>query len=443
MNQENSYSTSRRDFLRASGAATASLMAAPFILTGRAAELSPGDAIKVGLVGCGGRGSGAAMQAMNADSNAQLVAMGDVFDNSLQRSLAELKRTAEQNGAGHKIKVDPKKCFIGLDSFQKVIDSGVDLVILATPPGFRPQHLAAAVAAGKHVFCEKPMATDGPGVRSVLASVEEAKKKNLALVAGFCWRYDTARREFFKRLHDGMIGDVRAMYHTYYTGPVKPMPPSSSRKEGMSDVEWQVRNWYNFSWLSGDGYTEQCVHSVDKMAWTMNDVPPLRCTAVGGRQTPNNDGNIYDHIEVNYEFANGVRGFVVHRQIPNCHSENRDYLIGSKGNGTVGGRRSAVELTDMKGEMLWRSGAAPKDMYQVEHDELFASIRNGKPINDGVRMAHSTLMGLMGRMAAYTGQEITWEQAMNSQEHLVPQKLSWDMALPASPMPIPGKTKFI
>ena len=443
MNQEHSSATSRRQFLRSSSAITAGLVAAPFVLTGRSAELSPGDAIKVGLVGCGGRGSGAAMQAMNADPNAQLVAMGDVFENSLQRSLAELKKTAERSQSGHKIKVEPEKCFIGLDAFQKVIDSGVDLVILATPPGFRPQHLAAAVAAGKHIFCEKPMATDAPGLRSVLASVEEAKKKNLALVAGFCWRYDTARREFFKRLHGGDIGEVRSMYHTYYTGPVKPMPPKSARKEGMSDVEWQVRNWYNFSWLSGDGYTEQCVHSVDKMAWAMHDVPPLKCVAVGGRQTPNNEGNIFDHIEVNYEYANGVRGFVVHRQIPNCHSENRDYIMGTKGNGNIGGRRSAVELVDLKGEVQWRSGAAPKDMYQVEHDELFASIRNGKPINDGPRMATSTLMALMGRMAAYTGKEVTWEEAMNSQDRLVPEHLKWDMELPIAPMPVPGKTKFV
>jgi predicted dehydrogenase len=219
------------------------------------------------------------------------------------------------------------------------------------------------------------------------------------------------------------------------------MPPASARKPEMTDVEWQVRNWYNFGWLSGDGYTEQCVHSVDKMAWTMKDVPPIRCTAVGGRQTPNNEGNIFDHIEVNYEFANGVRGFVVHRQIPNCHSGTHDYVMGSKGNGYIGRRpRVAVEIT---GETEWQSGPAPKDMYQVEHDELFASIRNGKPINDGVRMATSTMMGLMGRMAAYTGQEITWEQAMSSQDRLVPENLTWDMPLPIRPMAVPGKTKFI
>jgi predicted dehydrogenase len=442
MTQENSV-TSRREFIRASGAATAGLVAAPFVFTGRSAELSPGDTIKVGLIGCGGRGSEAAMQALQADSSVQLVAMADAFEDNLQNHLKEIKRSAEKNEIAQKVKVEPDKCFVGLDAYQKVIDSGVDLVILATPPGFRPQHLKAAIAAGKHVFCEKPMATDGPGLRSVLESVAEAKRKNLALVAGFCWRYDSARREFFKRLHDGVIGDVRALYHTYYTGPVKPMPPADERKPGMTDVQWQVRNWYNFAWLSGDGLTEQGVHSVDKMAWAMKDVPPLKCTAVGGRQRPNNEGNIYDHVEVNYEFANGVRGFVVHRQIPGCHSETRDYIIGAKGNGNIGGRRSPVEFTSPADEVQWRARAAEKNMYQVEHDELFASIRNGKPINDGVRMAHSTLMGLMGRMAAYTGQEITWEQAMNSQERLVPENLTWDMPLPIAPIAISGKTKFI
>ena len=440
MHQEKSILSTRREFIRSSSAVTAGLVAAPFVLTGRSADLSPGDTIKVGLIGCGGRGSGAAKQALSADKNVQLVAMADVFENQLTNALGTLKNDKE---VGEKVKVENTKTFVGLDAYQKLLDSGVDLVILATPPGFRPQHLQAAVAAGKHIFCEKPMATDAPGVRSVLESVAEAKRKNLALVAGFCWRYDLARRDFFKRLHDGMIGDVRAMYHTYYAGPVKPMQPASARKPGMGDVEWQLRNWYNFAWLSGDGLTEQGVHSVDKMAWAMKDVPPIKCTAVGGRQTPNHDGNIYDHIEINYEFANGVRGFVVHRQIPNCYGENRDYIIGSKGNGNIGTRRSVVELTDAAGEIQWRSGAAERDMYQVEHDELFASIRDGKPINDGERMAHSTLMGLMGRMAAYTGQEISWDQALNSQEHLVPANLTWDMQLPVAPMPIPGKTKFI
>jgi predicted dehydrogenase len=429
---------SRREFLKTSGAVTAATMAAPFIATGRAADISPGDTIRVGLVGCGGRGTGAAQQALKADSNVQLVAVADPFESQMEQSVAALAKSSE---VADKVKVDGARRYGGLDGYQKLIDSGVDLVILASPPGFRPAHLKAAVAAGKHIFCEKPMATDAAGVRSILASVEEARRKNLAIVAGYCWRYDLARREFFKRIHDGAIGEVRGMYHTYYTGPVKPMPAASARKSGMSDVEWQVRNWYNFTWLSGDGFVEQAIHSVDKMAWLMKDVPPVKCTAVGGRQTPNHEGNIYDHIEVNYEFANGVRGFVVHRQIPNCHSENRDYIMGSKGLGYIGRRpRIAVEIT---GENEWQAPPATRDMYQVEHDELFASIREGKPINDGVRMATSTLMGIMGRMAAYTGQEVTWEQAMQSKEQLVPDPIDWTTPMPITPVAIPGKTRLI
>ena len=193
--------------------------------------------LKVGLIGCGGRGSGAASQALNADPNVVLTAMGDAFEDQLQKSLQSL-----QKEHADKVKVTPEKCFVGLDAYQKVIDSGVDVVLLATPPGFRPVHLKAAVDAGKHIFCEKPMATDAPGVRSVLESVKAAKEKNLSLVAGFCWRYETARREFYQRIHDGAIGDIRAIYATYYAGPVKPMPPASERpagdgRSGMADAQ--------------------------------------------------------------------------------------------------------------------------------------------------------------------------------------------------------------
>ncbi|MEW6159144.1 MAG: Gfo/Idh/MocA family oxidoreductase [Verrucomicrobiota bacterium] len=425
--------TSRRKFLKSSGTAfLGGAFVAPYLAFPAKSFAANSDTLKIGLIGCGGRGTGAANQALNADKNVVLTAMADVFENQLYGSLNNLKKQMPD-----RVDVKPDHCFVGIDAYQKVIDSGVDVVLLATPPGFRPKHLEAAIKAGKHVFCEKPMATDAPGVRSILESVEQAKRKQLAIVAGFCWRYDYARREFFKQIHDGVLGEVRAMYHTYYTGPVKPMPPASARKPGMSDVEWQVRNWYNFVWLSGDGYTEQAVHSVDKMAWTMKDVPPLKATAVGGRQTPNNEGNIYDHIEVNYEYANGVRGFVVHRQISNCYGENRDYLMCEKGNGNIGGRRAPVEIN---GRRIY-DGPTP-DMYQVEHDELFASIRAGKPINDGVRMAYSTLLAIMGRMAAYTGQEITWEQAMNSEERIVPDPINWNMQLPIAPMAIPGQTKL-
>ena len=260
-----------------------------------------------------------------------------------------------------KVKVTPEKCFVGLDAYQKVIDSGVDVVLLATPPGFRPVHLKAAVDAGKHIFCEKPMATDAPGVRSVLESVKAAKEKSLSLVAGFCWRYEAARREFYKRIHDGAIGDIRAIYATYYTGPVKPMPPASERPAGMGDLEWQMRNWYNFIWLSGDGYVEQACHSVDKVAWAMKDQSPLKAVAVGGRQTPNNQGDIFDHMFVVYEFPDDVRAFV-------GPAPDRQHVLGQFG--LPHGRRrlwqdSGWAAPYLKGKENWRYKGPKTDMYQT------------------------------------------------------------------------------
>jgi len=437
MNQDNS--TSRREFIRASGAVTAGLMAAPFVLTGRSAELSPGDAIKVGLVGCGGRGSGAAKQALNADSNVQLVAVADAFEGNLQRGLNALKA---DNEVKDKIRVEPEKCFVGIDAYQKLIDSGVDLVVLASPPGFRPMHLKAAVDAGKHVFCEKPMATDAPGVRSILESVAKAKAKNLAIVAGYCWRYNYAERAIFKRIIEGEIGDVRSFYGTYNTGLVGRNVP---RTEGMGDLEYQIRNWFFYTWLSGDHLVEQCIHTVDKMAWAFNDVPPLKCIAHGGRQVriAPEYGNIYDHFECVYEYPNNARGFNFCRQQSNCANDNSDWIYGSKGTGRVLGFGGMPWIKNEKGENAWRYSGERPDMYQVEHNELFKSIRDGKPINDGIRMAHSTLVGIMGRMAAYTGKEITWEQALNSTEDLTPK--NWDLKseFPVTPVAMPGKTRFI
>lgn len=437
MNQESI--SSRREFLRTSSTITAGLVAAPFVLTGRSAQLSPGDVIRVGLVGCGGRGSGAAKQALSADSNVQLVAVADAFENNMRRGLNALKNDAEVKD---KVRVEPDKCFVGLDSYQKLIDSGVDLVVLASPPGFRPMHLKAAVEAGKHVFCEKPMATDAPGVRSVLESVAKAKEKNLAVVAGFCWRYNYAERALFERIIGGEIGDVRSYYGTYNTGLVGRNVP---RTEGMGDLEYQIRNWFFYTWLSGDHLVEQCIHTVDKMAWAFNDVPPLKCVAHGGRQvrTAPEYGNIYDHFSIVYEYPNNARGFIFCRQQANCANDNSDWIYGTKGTGRVLGFGGMPWIKNEKGENAWRYSGPRPDMYQVEHNELLASIRAGKPINDGVRMAYSTLAGIMGRMAAYTGKEITWEQALSSQEDLLPT--TWDLKaeLPPPVVPMPGKTRFI
>lgn len=433
MNSLTTSSTSRRDFLKTT-AVLSGVVAAPALLRNSALAQDKSGTLKIGLIGCGGRGSGAADNALRADKDVALTAIGDVFEEPMNRCLQNLKKQHAE-----KVRVTPETTFVGLDAFQKVINSGVDVVLLATPPGFRPQHLKAAVAAGKHVFCEKPVATDSAGVRSVLKSVKAAKEKNLVLVSGFCWRYDLARREFYKRIHEGAIGDIRAIYATYYTGPVKPMPPVSERPKEMGDVEWQLRNWYNFSWLSGDGYVEQACHSVDKVAWAMRDQPPIKAVAVGGRGVPNNEGNIFDHMFVVYEYADDVRAFVGQRQVANCFSENADYLMGASGVAKIPGWQAPV----IKARERWRYDGPKSDMYQNEHDEMFASIRSGKHINNGEWMTSSTLMGIMGRMAAYTGKEVTWEQALNSEEKLVPENLTWESKLTTPPLASPGTTQLV
>jgi predicted dehydrogenase len=427
--------TSRRQFLKTSSAAALGGVIAANVSSSGLKGAANSDTLKVGLIGCGGRGTGAASQALHADKNAVLTATGDVFSEQMERSLETLRRDTE---IADRVRVEADHHFVGLDAYQKVLSSGVDVVLLATPPGFRPMHFKAAIEAGKHVFCEKPMATDAPGVRSVMATAEEAKKKNLAVVAGFCWRYEPGRREFYKRIHDGAIGDIRAVYATYLTGPVKPMPPASSRPAGMGDLEWQLHNWYNFVWLSGDGLVEQACHSIDKIAWAMNGRLPVKAVATGGRQIPNNEGNIYDHIDVFYEYENGVRAFMAQRQISDCYGDNSDYLMGATGTGTIKGWNAPIIV----GQERWRYSGPKGEMYQIEHDELFASIRRGNPINDGVWMCNSTLMAIMGRTAAYTGQEIAWDQILNSEDKLVPDNISWDMTLKPAPMAMPGRSKM-
>jgi myo-inositol 2-dehydrogenase / D-chiro-inositol 1-dehydrogenase len=418
----------RRDFLKTAGAAI--VAGFPAIIKGAPVT----NAIKVGLVGCGGRGSGAAAQALKADDFSELTAVADIYQERIDACLASLRKAS-----GPKVKVEASKQFTGLDAYQKLIDSGVDVVLLATPPGFRPMHLRAAIDAKRHVFCEKPIAVDAPGVRHVLDTVKMAQSKDVSLVAGFCWRYSNFIKETFEQVHGGAIGDIVAYYATYYTNPVKPMPPASTRPAGMSDVEWQIRNWYNFTWTCGDSLVEQAVHSVDKIAWAFHDAPPVSCVGVGGRQIPAEGGNIYDHFEVNYLYPNNVRAFVANRQMEGCYNENSDYIMGTKGVCTIG----RGPIPRIEGEKSWSFQGTKNDMYQAEHDALFASIRQSKPINDGHRMATSTMLAIMGRMAAYTGQQITWDQALNSQEHIFPDKVEWSGSLQVPGLARPGITKFV
>lgn len=417
---------SRRAFLKNSAAAAGAALASRLAFPG-GAHAAGGDTLKIGLIGCGGRGSGAALNALAADQNVKLWAMGDTFADRLQSSLANLKQEA-----GEKVDVPEDRCFVGFDAYQHVIDSGVDVVILATPPHFRPRHLAAAVAAGKHTFVEKPVAVDAPGVRAVLATVEEAKKKNLSLVSGLCWRYDHGMRETFARVHDGAIGDIVAMQVNYLANGLWLHP----RKPEWSDMEWQIRNWLYFTWLSGDHNVEQHVHSLDKAAWAMKETPPLRATGLGGRQvrTGPEYGHIFDHHAVIYEYPNEVKLFAFTRQQNGCASDVNDYFMGTKGTCDV--MKHAIV-----GENKWRYRGPKRNMYQVEHDELFASIRSGNPRNDGHYMTYSTMLAIMGRMATYTGQTITWDQAMNSQEDLTPPKYEWG-DLPVAQVAMPGITSF-
>ena len=424
-------SLSRREFLGHS--AMAGSIAAAYLSFPQKTYAANGDTLKVGLVGCGGRGTGAAAQALAADKNIVLTAMADAFEDRLKSSLGILKKQTED-----RVQVDPEHCFVGFDAYQKVIQSGVDVVLLAAPPGFRPAHLKACVEAGKHVFCEKPVAVDGPGVRSVLQTVEEARKKKLTLVSGLCWRYSTAERATFQQVHDGAIGKIVSLASTYLTGPIW----NFARQPGWSDMEYQMRNWYYYAWLSGDHIVEQAVHSIDKMAWAMNDEMPVKASAVGGRQVRNTPefGHIYDHFSVTYDYANGVKGFHSCRQQQGCANETKDYIYGSKGNCEIEGSRRVHVI---RGEQEWKYSGTYNNMYQAEHDELFASIRKSEPINDGIRMTHSTLMAILGRMAAYTGQVITWEQALNSQEDLLPPKLDWTVSLKEPEIAMPGMTKFV
>ena len=425
---------SRRGFLKGSAAS----LFVPIVagkLKAQPRQDDP-DVLKIGLVGCGGRGTGAAAQALNAeDGTVVLTAVGDAFEDKLERCLLNLGKHFGDKGAG-RIQVDKEHQFFGFDAFQKVIDSDVDVVLLATPPYFRAEHLKAAIAAGKHVFCEKPVAVDAPGARSVLETVEVARAKQLSLVSGLCWRYNVRHRAFYSRVLGGALGKIRAVYSTYNTGPLRTV----DREPEWSEMEFQMRNWQHMDWLSGDHITEQAVHSLDKQAWVMGDVPPLSVTAIGGRQARFGEGygNIFDHFSATYDYPDDVKAFHMCRQIANCSNDNNDWIYGEKGNGTVLGWSNVHQIT---GENAWEYEGEGNDMYQQEHNELFASIRAGKPKNDGTWMTTSAMLAIMARMAAYTGKSITWEQALNSKEKLGPKTLAWgDVELAA--VPIPGQKEF-
>jgi predicted dehydrogenase len=421
----------RRDFIKKTGTVAGAIAAGfPAIISGRTVT----NAVKVGLVGAGGRGTGAAAQALTADPNNELTAIADIDEAIVELAATRLKGSTQFGG---RVQID--RGFFGLDAYEKVINSGVDVVLLATPPGFRPQHLTAAVSANKHVFCEKPCATDSPGVREVMAAQKLAQTKNLALVAGFCWRYNNMIQDAVQQVRNGAIGRLVAHYSTYYTNPVKPMPPESARPAGMSDIEWQIRNWYNFTWLCGDSLVEQAVHNADKIMWIMNDQPPSSAVGVGGRAVPANGGDIYDHFAVNYLFPNGYRVFLANRQSTGCFNGTHDYVMGTDGTLVLGVGPARIESPD--GKVKWQFEGEAYDMYQREHDVLFASIRSGKPKNDDLNLATSTLLAIMGRHAAYSGQQVTWDQALTSEVSLVPKPVEWNAKHEVAGLAQPGRSR--
>jgi predicted dehydrogenase len=393
--------------------------------------------IKVGLIGCGGRGTGAAEQAASAGDDVRLVALGDLF-----RDRLEEKRDILRSSLGAKFAVPEQNCFVGFDAYKGVLSSGVDVVLLATPPHFRPAHLKAAIEAGKHVFAEKPVAVDGSGARSVLESCRTAKQKNLAVGSGLCWRYHEGMRETMKHIHDGAIGDITALQCSYNMGMLWCRTLKEKQEKGWSDMEWQIRNWLYFTWLSGDHIVEQHVHSLDKMAWAMRNEYPVRAVGLGGRQvrTAPDYGNIFDHHAVVFEFANGVKLFSYCRQQPGCANDVSDHIFGSKGSCHINAVAGTGRIT---GGQTWEypeARARKQNMYQNEHDELFASIRAGNPINNGDWMTKSTLMAIMGRTATYTGQVVTWENVLNSKEDLTPPRYEFG-SMPIPAVAIPGVTK--
>src|SRR5216683_3408295 len=432
--------SSRREFLKASTATVMGAGLATEFTVAANAHAAGSEVIRVGLIGCGsrrgGRGRGAAENCVHAGPNVKLHAMADLFKDHLDYTRSYLSKFGSD-----KVDVADERCFVGWDAYKNLLAlKEVDVVILATPPGFRPIHLKAAVEAGKHIFAEKPVAVDAPGVRSVMQTCEEARKKNLSLVSGLCWRYDSTMRETMQKIHDGGVGDIVALQCTYNAHGLWMVP----RRPEWSDMEWQVRNWLYFTWLSGDHNVEQHIHSLDKMAWAMRDEYPVRASGIGGRQvrTGPEYGHIFDHHSVVYEYANGVKLFSACRQQHGCAYDVTDHIIGSNGVCDVDTSKVATIKGYKPGSYLWKSNKLGGDMYQNEHNELIASIRSGKPINNGDYMTKSTLMAIMGRMATYTGQVITWEQAMNSTEDLTPAKYEFG-PLPVPPVARPGVTKFI
>jgi predicted dehydrogenase len=424
---------SRRRFINQSVSALAAGSAIAGPSAARPVHAAGSDLIRIGLVGCGGRGTGATVQALYADVNTKLVAVADAFEDRIDTSLKTMSRQPE---IAARVNVDPDHRFVGFDAYKHVLGSDLDVVLLATPPHFRPLQLRAAIEAGKHVFAEKPVAVDGPGVRHVLETTELAKQKQLSIVSGLNTRYSPAMQELIGHIHEGAIGDITAAHAVRYAGGVWVRP----REPGMTEMEYQMRNWYYFTWLSGDFNVEQFVHQYDLIAWAMQNAYPQRCYSTGGRQarTGKEYGQIFDHFSSVFEYESGARAFTTTRHQRGCSNESKVVIMGTKGEATLSRRNSGII-----GEFNWQPpDVEERDSHQIEHDDFFAALRRGEIINNGHYMAHSTMVAILARMGAYTGQSLSWEQGINSKQDLSPSSYDWDGVPVEATVAIPGVTKF-
>jgi predicted dehydrogenase len=435
---------SRRSFLKTSSAmAGGALLGA--LAPERFAHAAGSDEIKIALIGCGGRGSGAANQALSTYTlgPVKLVAMADIHEDRLQSSLGNLQKQHAE-----RVDVPKERQFLGFDAHKQAMELA-DVVILSTPPGFRPQHFEAAVKAGKNIFMEKPVASDAAGVRQVLAAAEEAKKKNLKIGVGLQRHHQDGYIETVKRLHDGAIGDIVSM-RAYWNGqrPWQKKRADLNKLYGkeLTEMEYQLRNWYYFTWIGGDHIVEQHIHNIDVINW-IKKAHPVKARAMGGREINNggaDDGEIFDHFAVQYEYEDGSISFSEARHQPGCWNSVSESVQGTKG-------RCDVNKYQIFADEAWRYKAeGAKDPYQQEHDDLFAAIRNNKEYSEVVAGAESTMTAILGRMAAYSGKEIEYSKALASKIELLPETIAWDAKPRNVPGPdglyqraIPGKTEVL
>ena len=425
--------STRREFLKATAAAGA--VAAGTLSFAPPVHAAGSDTIRLGLIGCGDRGTGAALQALSTDRGAKLVAMADIFEDRLRASRKQLAEAKPDQVA-----VPEERSFVGFDGCRRVIESGVDAVLIACASRFHPTYLKACVEAGKHVFVEKPHGIDPCGIRTVAAACEEAKKKNLTVVSGLHRRYDPAIRETMKRVLDGAIGEILSIEVSFMRAPYKVV----QRRAEWSEIEWQFRNWYHFSWLSGDDVPQSLVHTIDVGAWALRDTPPVSVHGLAGRSASFGVeyGDVFDHHAVVFEFASGARMYGLVRTQNGCHGDVAVKLAGTRGRAEEG---------RIEGQTRWSYEGPNPGGHQAEQTEFLASIRAGRPINNGDYMARSTLMGIAGQMACYTGRKITWEEALGSRFCYEPREGRCDFGIESPvkpgpdglyPVPVPGKTQL-